>query len=160
MLKNILILTVIILSGCGFHLRGNFKVPQDFTTLQISSLNKYDPLYKTLRHTLANNNIAVTSSNNKTYTLTINNYSFKKQELFRDSDGRTNRTRLTLTITYQLTNKHGVAIKHSKVVSARNVDIDPNAILTSNSETNIVRKELLQDATHKLIRQILAAIAK
>jgi LPS-assembly lipoprotein len=60
-LRGVALLLLAVLSGCGFHLRGDVKYPAGMATTYIEATDRYTPFYQELRATLREGGVALTS---------------------------------------------------------------------------------------------------
>ena len=80
-----IVLSTIILYGCGFHLRGSYAIPEALKIVHISPYQPYDPLQRALRQMLASNGVQIVegASHDETppSTLTIKNQNFEERPI-------------------------------------------------------------------------------
>lgn len=160
LLKHIISLIIVFtITGCGFHLRGNIKIPPEYATLRILPDNQYDKFQIGLINLLKGNNVTIApSSQTKVATLHINSYSFATESIAKNIDGKTIRSRVKITVKYKVFRPDGSELQvYGTVNAARNVDVDPDALLTTDSEQETIKDEIINDAIGQLFRQLTAA---
>jgi len=153
------ILVLSLLTGCGFHLRGAFSIPESLQTLQILPNQPYDIFQRTLKQFLKSNNITIVdpciTKTTNIPTLTILSQAFAERTLAYGSNGLPNRAVLELKISYQLTNPQGKRLGTNTLVTVeRELTLNPNAVLGTDNERTYLQAELYRDAASQLVRQL------
>ena len=148
-----------LLTGCGFHLRGAFSIPQSLQTLQILPDQPYDAFQRALKQFLKSNHITLveqTTENKKPVTtLTIVSQAFSERAIAYGSNGLPNRAVLELNISYQLSNPQGKLLRDNALVTVeRELMLNPNAVLGTDNERSHLQVELYRDAASQLVRQL------
>jgi LPS-assembly lipoprotein len=148
-----------LLTGCGFHLRGAFSIPQSLQTLQILPHQPYDVFQRALKQFLKSNNIKIIEQNiDNTLAvtaLTILSQAFSERPIAYGSNGLPNRAVLELKISYQLTDPKGKLLGNNTVVTVeRELMLNPNAILGTDNERSHLYADLYRDAASQLVRQL------
>ncbi len=152
-------LILLMLVGCGFHLRGKLLIPSNLQAMQIVPNISYDPFQRFLRQTLKSNDVRIIEPNDpeaKTAViLTILNQSFSERTVGYGADGQTNRTILQFTANFQVSEPNGkVLIPTSTIQVERELTVNPNAVLGTENERERVKQDLYMDATSQMMRQI------
>lgn len=142
--------------GCGFHLRGDIHIPADLKILAITPDNPNEELQRNIRRTLKKNGATLVSSYTKNTTkLDISEPTFSEQVLAVNNNNLPERLKLQISFEYSITDSNNKPLINSRTIKAsRDFSIDPNNILSADSERNIIKSELYQDAVIKLMRQI------
>jgi LPS-assembly lipoprotein len=151
------------ITGCGFHLRGSFNIPQGFQRLCIQPYQPAHPFQRQLIRALSSNNVCVinddvvNSTDASTASLIIQNLAFSEQTSALGADAQTSRSLMQLTINYQLTNCTGKIIVPCGLVQvSRDFGVNPNAVLGTDNERQRIQEELFQDAVTQFLRQLSA----
>ena len=170
MLKNkilcslLLPLCVLMLVGCGFHLRGSIALPAHLQRICLQPDEPYDPLQQQLRRTLRLNNIAINSTpDQQTAILTLTAADATESMTGFNSNGQPQRYRISISFQYQLAYNDTVIRPFTTIQASREITLAPGQIfgqelLSNENEKRIVKEELLQEAIAQLMRQ-LATIA-
>lgn len=153
------IITLSLLTGCGFHLRGAFSIPPSLQTLQILPNQPYDAFQRALKQFLKNNNIKIVEQNIENTvpvaTLTILSQAFSERAIAYGSNGLPNRAVLELKISYQLTDVQGKPLGNNTLVTVeRELMLNPNAVLGTDNERSHLQADLYRDAASQLVRQL------
>lgn len=158
---KILALTVILMlvTACGFHLRGYFNIPPQFRILRLLPCQPYDPFQRSLRQSLTLNGVCVVddTSSAQGAILTVNDFAFSERVIAYSSDNQASRSTLQLTLSFFVTDcKGAILIPESTILVSRDITILPNAVLGTNYERDAVKVELQNDAITQILRQISA----
>jgi len=155
-----LMAVMMLLSSCGFHLRGSFSIPLALQTLQIQPAQPYDPLQRHLKKILKSNAvhlIETTPPNKDIATITLLNQQFSEQTVAYGSDGQPNRAVLQYTVRYQITDpKQSIAPDERSVQVERELTINPGATLGTDNERQRLKADLYLEAAFALVRQLSA----
>lgn len=159
--SSLLVILVLLLSGCGFHLRGVFSIPESLQRLQILPIHSFNALQRPLKQRLKSNAVTLISAGDhaslKPATLTLLNEAFSERTIAYGSDAQPNRAILQLTIRYQLTDPTGkVLVDNGTVLVERELSLTPNATLGTDNERKRLQSDLYGEAASQLILQIIA----
>lgn len=157
-------LCLLLMMGCGFHLRGVFSIPSALRTLHILPYQPFDPFQRALRQTLKRNEVLVINAEmaaaKSAATLTILNQALSERVVAYGSDGQANRAILELKLSYQLSDPQGkLLFSNGSVEVERELTINPNAVLGSQNERTRLQADLYVDAALQLVRQLSALCA-
>ena len=147
------------LSGCGFQLRGTLMIPPELQRLHISPEEPFSPFQKQLRLTLKNNGVQIVngrvSDSQCIAMLTLLQTQITERTIAFGIDGQNNRVMLQLTILYQIStaSSHDL-IPPTTIQVERELNINPNAVLGTNTERERVLRDLYIDATSQIIRNL------
>ena len=165
--KNVFIFMLIALMGaqvsCGFHLRGNVALP-DFITPVLLELNgNDDDLRRELEKSLTasgEQDIASSLWDAKT-VLSISSVRKKRRVISVDSRGRAREYELNYQFNYILkkvseSNQPVNIIKTNTIKLQRDVLFDPDNVLASGHDENVMYADMRKDAAQLLLRQLSA----
>jgi len=145
----------IIITGCGFHLRGAFALPKYLQTIYITPDDPYESFQKTLRHTLQQNNVQIVSSPSKeAVVLELTTPDFSESVLAFDPYGQPQRFKLIINFQYQVSYNHKILRPFTSIQSSRDITLPANQVLSNENERRINKEDLLQDAINKLLQQL------
>lgn len=154
---------MIFITGCGFHLRGSFNIPEGFQRLCIQPYQPAHPFQRQLIRALKSNNVyvindeVVNSVDITSASLIIQNLAFAEQTSALGADAQTSRSLMRLTINYQLTDCTGKVIVPCGLIQiSRDFGVNPNAILGTDNERQRIQEELFNDAVTQFLRQLSA----
>lgn len=160
-----LTISFILLTACGFHLRGELVIPPELRVVQILPGTPFDPYQKYLRQALKTNEVQVVMPGEEgcktALILTLLTQNITERTLGYGGDGQTNRVMMQMTITYQLSKPNGeILIPPSSVQSERELSINPSAVLSTDLEREHIRQDLYIDVSAQLMRQLSISLAE
>lgn len=159
-LSLILILTALLLSGCGFHLRGPADLP--FATLYVQA--PPTSLFATqLKRAVSAGSQTRIADSAKTAeaTLQILNEAREKQILSLSTGGRVSEFRLLYRVSYRLLDSKNIdRIPASEIVLQRDYAFNDQQVLAKEGEEALLYRDMQTDAVHQLVRRLQAAKLK
>lgn len=144
----------LLITGCGFHLRGDTGLAKTLPSLSMHEPMQIAPFQRLLRHTLQLNQVDLVDKASNVPHLIIEQEQFDEESLAVTGNGQLYRSRLTLTIRYQLITPEQEKPYSNSLSLYREFDVNPAAILGSDNERDIHKEELLQDAAAQVMRQL------
>ncbi len=149
-------LTVLIISGCGFHLRSITQVPRAIESLILDSPNPYGPLERAIREQLLLNGIIVLEDrdNKNVPSLRIVTTQESKNTISIFQSGKTAEYQMIITVQAQmLFPNHD---PHSFLVKACQSFFDnPLIALAKDAEQEVIRQEMRDRIAQELVRKLL-----
>jgi len=156
-LSRSLLLFVLLLSGCGFHLRGAVVLPQSMSNTVIAGSDRSE-LYYEIENALRNAGGTVAQSVDATTSvLTVNSQRINRRVLSVDSQGRDAEYELVLNLVFSLRDSLGNQIAdREKVTVNRDFSFDPDNVLSKSEEEASLRSEMLRQGVAQMIRRLHA----
>jgi len=149
-------LITIMLSACGFHLRGSRPIPPALQTLQLESHQPNDAFTKTLKQYLNNVGIQLTDKADHPQLRLISAASASNPGSMTPSS-QTREYRLTFTLQYQLNDAKGTTIQPSRsIMATRTLLLNTNRMLGSTSEEQTLYHEMHVEIARRLVDQLTA----
>ncbi len=146
-----LLLTLLFLHGCGYHLRQSAELPASISPVVINGVNAYSGLGRELSHRLQSNTVEVTKERNKANTiLRISSYRKQNRTLSVDGSGKVAQTELLHTLSFDLLDASGKTL-----VPKQDIKVSRNYI---NTETQKLGKTTEAKQLSEGIEQELARI--
>jgi len=151
-----------LLASCGFHLRGNFDIPNSLRIMRILPNQPFDPFQRSLKKTLISNGVQVVTDEDPrakdSAKLTLQSQLFSERNVAYGSDGQPNRALLTFNVSYQISDAQGkLLIPGASVQVERELTLNPTAYLATDNERARLRNDLIIDAASQLARQLSIA---
>ncbi len=152
-------LLLCLVTGCGFHLRGVFNIPDALKVIHIVPNQPYDPFQRALRQTLKTNAVQLVDAElakaSGAATLTILGHTISERTIAYGADGQPNRSLLTLTINYQLTDKNGkILVENGVAEIQRELAVNPNVVLGTDNERTRLKSEMILEGASQVVRQL------
>ena len=162
--KNMLwLLILFMLSACGFHLRGDFQLPAEFSSVYLSAKNSNSELLLDLKRILKTNGSLVTDDATKARaTIHIENEISTQRVVSVDSQGRASEYELKLEIVFSVSvvdenERTSFSIKSKKLELIRDYVYDNEAVLGKSREKTVLIRDMQRDASRLIMLQIQAA---
>lgn len=157
--SGFILLMAVIISGCGFHLRGDIILPALYERVHVVDKG-YSDVGKSLSRALENVGSKIVSSPEAaTAVVTVLSRGTQRRAL-NVGGNRVREYELQLDITFVVQDHEGVQLANQQTVSVvRNFQNDPNNVLAKDNEEQIIRQEMMQPAIIQVLRR-MKAIAK
>ncbi|MBI5429990.1 MAG: hypothetical protein HY938_05970 [Nitrosomonadales bacterium] len=156
-LRLLLWLTVLLLAGCGFHLRGQAGMP--FTTLYIRTTNPGMMLISDLRQNLEANQVTLVDSPEQAEVILDIVFEIAdKQVLSLGGDGRVNEFRLNYRVSlraYDMNQRDWLPAE--EFVQRRDYSFDDTQILAKEAEEDMLKQSMRSDMVQQIVRRLSRA---
>jgi LPS-assembly lipoprotein len=150
-----------VLSGCGFHLRGHeaLTLPPELQTLRLTMRNAgaHPPLLTEIRHALqAHGTVRITEDVSAAVpVLNIEKESTQREVLAYDSLGRVSAYNLNYRVNFSLTGVDGMPLlSHQSVRLQRDYTFDRLQVLASEKQSEFVQTEMRRDIAQQILRRL------
>jgi LPS-assembly lipoprotein len=156
MIKSILtIITLLLLSSCGFTLRGtdsSFLSPE-LQQMQLSFNSNNNELAQTLRRRLTSSGVDLVD-NLSAYKLTLGDEQSLERIISVNRNARAGEYELTLSTSIQLEN-NGDSVIAREIISVDQIyEADPGNAAAKTNEAELVLDELRQALTEQIMRRL------
>ncbi len=161
----ILLLLLVFMQSCGFHLRGMVEISQEFSPLYLKQ-NSASELARELKLLLASNKITVTSDPSKAKSqLVLLNENRERRVLSVDGNGRVREYLLTYTANFYIrfdkvdgVNAEDVNAKQitDSVSTSRALLFDPEVVLATTNEAEILYEDMRRNAARLILLKLQA----
>ncbi len=152
---------LLLLSGCGFHVRGNYQLPATVGAVFIDVPGYDYDLRHRLQRTLASRGVhLVEDSTAADAILQIKDPQFATRVLSVGIDARVREHELRYTLGFELRRKDGTFLVAPQTVELlRDITYDETNVLGSQSEQNAGRLELQDLAVQQIMRRLAARLS-
>ena len=147
---------LLLLSGCGFHLRGQVELPESLSSIYIEGGLPNSPMREILRQKLFSSGVNVFSqkSDAKAYLIILKDETLRK-EVSWNSAGQPNEYELNYHLTYKLENDQGkIFVAEQSLKQQSTYQHDPSQILVKEEEERRLKKKMVQAAVNQMLRRI------
>ena len=153
-----LILTLFLVSGCGFHLRQAAELPASISPIVINGVGRYSDLGRELSNRLRSDTVQVTWERKDANTmLNITRYSRQNRTLSVDKSGKVAQTELKDTLEFELVDASGnVLVPQQKIVVVRNYINTEEQKLGKVTEAGQLAEGMQQELARQIITRIQA----
>ncbi|WOH37561.1 LPS assembly lipoprotein LptE [Thalassotalea fonticola] len=148
------LLTASFLTGCGFHLRGDYLLPDEMQTLYVSSQDPHGELTRFVKSNLKDNDVKVLNkSSTNIPELRILKDSLNRRTLSLFENGQVAEYELTYSVRYEIRFENTDNQHHSFEIT-RNYQEDPDRALAKTRELSLLRKEMRIEAANTILRNL------
>lgn len=149
-----------LLSACGFHVRGNYQLPDTLGAVYIEVPGYDYDLRHRLQRTLGARGVRLADDATAADSvLRITNPRFATRVLSVGTDARVREHELRYTLGFELRKRDGtVLVAPQSVELLRDVTYDETNVLGSQSEASAGRLELQDQAVQQIVRRLSARL--
>ncbi len=159
-LSRLALLTVLVmmLTACGFQLRGSVELPAHLSPMQLDGLKPHEPLREELAGLLANGGVIMTDNDKKAASrLRILGHHNRRRVLSVDNRGRAAEYLLQEEIRFTLLDAAGKAIIPEQTLTVeRSYVHSVNQVLGKQNEQAMLREEMRRDLAGRIITRLRA----
>ncbi|WP_315972398.1 LPS-assembly lipoprotein LptE [Vibrio gallicus] len=151
-----LLLTLVIvslLSGCGFHFRGDYLVPDEVGKMSITSFDDYDQLTREVKRELRLNGIDVVTPSASISNLNLLSESISERTLSLYQNSRAAEKELTMIVRYRVVVPNQGMKSFTTQVNRSFLD-NPLTALAKSVEREMIEDEMRKQASRQIIRQL------
>jgi LPS-assembly lipoprotein len=152
------LLTAVMVTGCGWHLRGSGQVASNISSVHISGQDKKGRFYRSLSRSLQANDITITDSTAEAQfnIITLNQRSTRRTATV-SSGARVSEYQLTELVDVIIIAADGTQLLPKTTLSTeRFFDFDENDVQSKNEEAELLKREMLDDLVRQIIRRLSA----
>lgn len=156
MLIQTLLLTLLLLliSGCGFKLRGLYDIPESLTQVALQSSSSDSQLKRALEQALEANGVVITDQ--APYRIELLEQRFDRRTLSLDRSARASEYELRGEVTFRVTDQEGEELLPARtLMSERSYNVDSANITASDSQEPVLRQQMYQDLAQQILRQYI-----
>ena len=150
---TIVVLTVSLLSACGFHLRGDYSVPEELNKISVTSYDQYSTFTRMMKGQLRMNDVEIVPPSENTPNLHIISESVGERTLSLYQNTRAAEKELTFRASYRVTIPDLGAKTFSTSVTRSYLD-NPLTALAKSVERDMIEDEMRKLATSQILRQM------
>lgn len=155
-LQWLLLLGLLTLSACGFHLRGPANLP--FQTISLGFPANSALGVELKRHLRASSVEVVDHQNDAQVILEVLADTREKKILSLNTNGRVREYSLYQRFRFQLKNHNGaLLITPTEIVLNRNITYDENQELAKQSEELLLYRDMQSDLVQQILRRLAAS---
>ncbi|MGF1745308.1 LPS assembly lipoprotein LptE [Vibrio minamisatsumaniensis] len=150
---TVVVLTVSLLSACGFHLRGDYSVPEELNKISVTSYDQYSTFTRMMKGQLRLNNVEIVPPTENTPNLHIISESVAERTLSLYQNTRAAEKELTFRASYRVTIPEIGSKTFSTSVTRSYLD-NPLTALAKSVERDMIEDEMRKLATSQILRQM------
>ncbi|CRL98149.1 LPS-assembly lipoprotein RlpB [Pseudomonas sp. 31 R 17] len=151
--RNLLVMGLaVLLSACGFQLRGTGTNELSLKELDVSARNAYGETVTQLRQSLENSGVHVYSG--ATYKLNLVDERETQRNISYASAGRASDIELATTVSFEVQGRDNLPLMGDKIQVQKVVSHDGNNLVGSDSEILQARKEMRRDLVQRMMTRL------
>ena len=151
------LIIAMLLSGCGYQLRGNIDLPSDLKQVSVVS-QKYSDLVRNISQRFSNSDIKVVNKSDRDlYRVKIVSEVFNRRQLSINISGRVNEYELIYNVTYQISGPDEKS-KEETLSLYRDYSFDENNIMGNADREAQIKKEMTSNAASLIFTKLIARI--
>ena len=154
-LRLILLIATLLITSCGFQLRGNAEVPPAMRELALQMPAGRSALRLELSRTLRSNGIELAAA--APYSLQILKEKQGRRVASLDERVKADEYELRTEVRFQVTQGDKFLIAPTAVRTERGYSYDADAITAENEQEALLRREMQQDISRQILRLYIAA---
>ena len=158
MLRSTLVtLATLLLTSCGFALRGTATLPAALQPLFLEGANDSTPIRRELQRVLVDNRVTLADDNKTSnYSLAIGNEQSSERALSVNANARAGEYEIVMSANYQI-RKGAAAVQAPQTVTLAKVYLaDPENAIAKTEEANIIRNEMRREMAQLILRRLQA----
>lgn len=158
MIRCLLLTAVLVLSACGFQLRGAVTIDSGLSPMGVEAARAGSPLLPPLRRALTDGGVELATPGSQVASLLrIHAEEYGERVIVVTAQGRPREVELFHLVEFELVGPEGVLIERRTVVRTREYAVDERDILGKIHEASSLRDALRRDMVTALVRQVAAA---
>lgn len=153
-LRTLLVAVVVMTTAsCGFHLRGNYLLPEEITELSLTSFDQYGNLTRDVRDQFRLHGINEVPPSPTTPNLHLISESTSSQTLSLYQNSRAAEYELTYTAEYRVVVPEKESQTYTTSVNRSYLD-NPLTALAKSVERDLITSEMREQAARQILRQM------
>jgi LPS-assembly lipoprotein len=155
----ILVGLLLLISGCGFALRGSGSTVIQLKSIQLTATNQYGPLVMAVEKSLQLRGVEVNSDEVGAYQLDLVSERSSRRAVSTTSQISVAEYELQLDVDFQLQDAAGNwVLPLTTVVTERTYSFDRGSFIGNSEEETLLSGEMQADLIDRMISRVLAAI--
>jgi LPS-assembly lipoprotein len=158
-LKVIFISISLVLSSCGYSMRGAINIPESIKSVSVQS-REYSELVNIINSSLVASDIKLSTSKSKDiYKIVILSENFNRRQLSINISGRVNEYELIYDVNFQLQAPNKKAVKE-KITLYRDYSFDENNVMGNSDREDDIKKGMMSTASSLIFHKLKASVNK
>ena len=150
---SLVVLTATLLSACGFHLRGDYDVPEELSTMSLTSYDQYSTFTRMVKRQLRMNEINLVQPAEDVPNIHLLSESVSERTLSLYQNTRAAEKELTFRASYRVTIPETGDKRVSTSVTRSYLD-NPLTALAKSVERDMIEDEMRKLAASQIVRQM------
>ncbi|GAL32951.1 LPS-assembly lipoprotein RlpB precursor [Vibrio maritimus] len=142
-----------LLTACGFHLRGEYTVPEDIQQISVTSYDPYGMITRLVKEQLTLNKIEIVKPSSNVTNLHIVRESIGDRTLSLYQNTRAAEKELTYRVNYRVTVPQLGSKNFSAQITRSYLD-NPLSALAKSEERSLIEDEMRSFSAQQMLRQM------
>ena len=158
---TIIIVSLLVTSGCGWHLRGQIDLPADQRDIYLSISGSARAIEKDLRREFTLNGINLVDQSQANLLVSVIKLSQDRRVSSLGTDAVADSVSLSLLVTYSVTRQDGkIIIPLGPARVGKSYTYDRNSVAAKAREEQTIREEIQQELAQQILRSIRYALSR
>jgi len=154
-MRTLLLTCLILLSGCGFQLRGDIEIPTEWLAMHLQSPSPNGELASGVRSALSNNGVEWLGATEANITLQLGSEKFEQRNLTIGANARATEFELKLSASMRVLDDQGQELApQTEVTVTKIMTHDPENVTGKVEESNLLRREMRTELIQQVLRRI------
>lgn len=143
----------VVISACGFHLRGKVPIPEKLSVMAVQSSDRL--LQRKLSEALSFSGVTVVPSEaDALAVLDLHNVVYDRTVRTLDDRGKVTGYILEYRVDFKVVDASGENLREAKISTRRDFNFDPDLVLQKEIEEESLREDMADDLTRRILRQL------
>ena len=156
-MRILLVIAMLLLAGCGFHLQGRQPLPAAFAYTYVDTKDEQTDFVQDLRKALIASKVHVIATKGSTgAVITVHEDELSEKVLSVSARNIPTEYELTYKVMFTVTSEGKTLIDKEEITATRDVTFDEAQLLAKEREQEILREALARDLVALVMRRIAA----
>lgn len=142
----------LLVSGCGFHLRGQIDVPESLTRMSVKGTDI--ELVNDIERSLKFSGIELVAEGDNAALLDLNDTTYTTDVIGTSSGGIATSYKLTYRVHYVVYAADGETLQNDNVRQDRTLAYDPSQVLLFEREENFLKEDMRKNLVSFILRRM------
>ena len=156
-MRKLLVVAVLSLAGCGFHLQGRQPLPEAFAYTYVDTKDEQTDFVQDLRKALIASNVNVISTRGSSgAVITVHEDEITERVLSVSARNIPTEYELTYTVGFSVLSGDKTLIDKEEIAATRDISFDETQLLAKEREQEILSEALARDLVALVMRRLAA----
>ncbi|MCK5922667.1 MAG: hypothetical protein KAG66_17125 [Methylococcales bacterium] len=146
------IAAILLVQGCGFHLRGKVTVPTELLSLHIRGGEP--DFVERMEKALIFNDVYIAPDSKDAAVLDLDAMSYERTVNTTDEQGRATAYKLEYDVDYRVLSVDGIELKADSLTDSRTLSFSVGQILQIEKEEDFLKEDMEKELVNRLLRQL------
>lgn len=149
------LLLVLVISGCGWELRGDYDLPAELTHINVQARDTDHPFVLKVERALLVAGVEVADAASTDTILEIGRIQRDLRNVALDRNARPSEKGLWLSVPFSVRDRSGnILLAETELQTNRIYRWDPNNVVAKGEEERLIEQELLDNLVGQLMRRL------